>query len=216
MAYEVNTILEQQIHYTANNQQCINVVHWVPNQPGIGPIQDLVLSFLGLQALNNAGTFPHDMAALMSNEVDIHTVTMQVIYPTRYVKLSVDVVIPGANAFTCNAQNLAAVFTKRGVQANKQNVGSFHLGGIPNNMSVFGELNKVNYSVPLGVMADTLAAQFADAGAGVTYTPVIANRTTVIVDGKPHTRITNWKVINEAFVQPQTRTMRRRTVGLGI
>lgn len=216
MGVAINAIMEAKVIYNANGQELQNVLHYAPNVTGVGTEIDITDGFLTVFNSNAVGTLIETMQQCMSQEVEIYELTAQLVHPTRFIVRSVDVSYFGAVNSPCDAQNVAAVFTKRGSQANKHNVGSFHLGGLPLNLLQHGLLSQVLYEVKLNNLRDAIALPVDDPVSGITWSAAILNRTKTLVGTKYKYPITGRSIIFEMKDQPQVRTMRRRTVGLGI
>src|SRR5678815_586918 len=152
----------------------------------------------------------------MSNQVEIHKCTAQLIFPTRFIIRSAETNYFGTVNSPCDAQNTTATFTKRGQAANKHNIGSFHLGGLPISMLQQGLLAEILFGPKLAALKTALLNVVNDVVAGIVWTPAILNKTKTIVDGKPHYTVTGRTIVFETERHNQVRTMHRRTVGLGI
>jgi hypothetical protein len=101
---------------------------------------------------------------------------------------------------------VAAVITKRTAFAGRWAVGSFHLGGLPQNAYVNGTLEPT-FKTSVGLVAAQLLEDITIAIVGGVYEPVIVHPVAAH-DGST--------VLRETDVQDTLRVMRRRTVGLGI
>jgi len=135
-------------------------------------------------------------------------IDIQMIKPARYVQIPYVKTMPGTHTSTTgllDTPNLAAVITRRGVNATRKGVGSVHIP-IPLDVSVIneGELTG-GYKALLTVHAAQMQADIAVPG-NATLKPVIYNPTS-----QP-----DFSYIGAAFYQEYVRTMRRRTKGVGI
>ncbi|PSM54836.1 hypothetical protein C4L39_26140 [Clostridium diolis] len=100
--------------------------------------------------------------------------------------------------------NVAAAITKRGETANRHNVGTIHMPGVPASWVTNGLLNEDAVEA-YGLFALEMKSEQAPAGTDVIFSPVMFNRAAPL---------TSQTVVDTALKIP-TRVMRRRTVGLG-
>lgn len=130
----------------------------------------------------------------------------QLIAPQRIRKLFIPVNASGTNTSISTTANLAAVITRRGIQASRRQIGSIHvpfpnLDDATSNGTVPGPLFTL-----LGNLAPFLREQFEDI-AGTVWQPVLLRAKDVsIADAVP---------LSNTTVQTTVRTMRSRTVGHG-
>lgn len=217
MAYENNTIIEARVHYVANLQQCMNVVHYFPTNNGVGPVRDLVRGFLNAFKSVAVGTLIYGMKQLTSTDVVFNRVTAQAIFPTRWILEEVeDFSDTGDIDERCNAQNVQMCFTKKGDLGNRHNVGSFHLGGLPDAIFKLGGWDEPTIDPRIGAMLTGLEWRPNDVANGIEYAPTILNKTKVIVDGKPKYVVSGQTFQTAVIFKPELRVMPRRTVGRGI
>lgn len=218
MAYEANAIIEARVEYVANGQRCMNVVHYRPSVPGVGPVRDLVAAFLVSFQQDAAGTLIRGMKRNQASDVIIDLVTAQAIWPTRYVKQETEeyAVVGDIDAAPCSAQNVQMCITKKGALGNRHNVGHFHLGGLPETSYQQGLINVGGLGARIGELLTGLEWKPEDAVNGITYTPVILNKTKVVIAGKDKYVISGSTVQEHVEFNEALRVMRRRTVGLGI
>lgn len=216
MAYDANTFVELRIEYIVNDQLCMNVLHYRPGVPGVGPVRDLVASFLAAVVGQGAGGLLDSMAQLMSQETAISRVVAQPVFPVRYRINELDVNIPGVKASTISRQNTGLTLTKRGDLGNRTNIGSFHLGGMGDASFAFGEIAPGEFA-RVGTLANNLKFTITDAVEGIDYYPVIANKEKIPDTDPPKYRFKGSTVITDVDVPDiSARVMRRRTLRLGI
>ena len=138
-------------------------------------------------------------------QVACDNIWVQCIYPTRVRKLVFVKNVLGSNAGTASTANVAASIERRGVLANKHNVGRIQVPGCTDAISV------VNGSIPAGAYLtslNNLAAKIilpATTAGGSVLGPVLTKNP---VDA-------TFANITEAFAKTTVRVMRRRTVGVG-
>lgn len=217
MAYPDNTVVEVRLVYECNGQTLMNVTHWDPDNNGAGAtpfeLSELLADFITTQPA--PGLF-QTMLAMMAQNVTFTRIDCQAIWPTRYRAYSLGLNNPGQIAADCEAQNLQAAIEKVGEIANRHNLGSFHLGGLPATSYNNGELTAGTLTA-LDLVAEALKTPLVVAGPpAVTYSPVILNKEKVIIDGKPKYNIIGWSPVFTTIAKEELRCMTRRTVGRGI
>lgn len=217
MAIPNDAILEWKIMYEVNGQLCMNVLHFSigSNVPGDQPIP-AADGFLTANGVFGNGTVLGEMKRIMSEDVFLKEHTAQWIYPVRYIvrhALLGEQCIGDAGA---NAQNIAAVITKYGNLGKRSNVGSFHLGGLPDSQFDHGFLND-NTWTKMKVLATAMLVDLSDGGVtGIHYIPSILNKTKVPNTTPPKFVVSGATVFEIAIAQKSLRTMHRRTVQLGV
>lgn len=162
-------------------------------------------------ALANAA---HDMVtklrALMTADYSLTDVTCQRILPVRMTIASFATGgLAGTRAGTCDTANVAAVFTRKTAFAGRKQRSTIHLPGVSNADIASGALS-AGYIADLTTYAlETRDAQTiaASGGGNINLQPVIVHRPLGAA---------NFDDIVDADVNNLCRTMRRRTVGLGI
>lgn len=135
----------------------------------------------------------------------LNEIWSQPIYPTRFAKQILTPALAGTSTFASEAQNLAAVITRRGVPAARWAISSLH---VPS-PTVAAWVLSGSLTAAAKAVLTTLATFCSDPVttlAGHVLTPVIP-RGPAAGDGVD---------IEQAFVQTSVRVMRRRTKGLGI
>lgn len=217
MAIPVDSILEIKVGYRINDQQCYNVLHY-KTIGELATADELTTSdwVVANMAGNANGEFPGEFKEVMSSDVVLNELTAQWIYPVRFrVSRAVPNVL-GAVVSPCNAQNLQACIGKRGDLGNRHNVGSVHVGGLPNSAIVSGNIG-AGFLPDLEALKTFLADEINLEGdvAKVVY-PAILNKTKVIVDGKPKYIVSGSTQVTAWDVRDTVRTQRTRTKGKGI
>lgn len=217
MAYDLNTIIECKLQYTANAQKCFNVLHYLPDVIGTGFTITAMLNGLLNKLTNNIGFgWTFEVKGLMSADVSIDLVTAQVVYPTRYILQSKLVGINGTDVLTCKAQNVAATFKKQGVLANKHNIGSYHTGGLASGAYNAGELTAGFLTLMDNFITRFLGATMVDGVSPVNYFPAILNKTKVPGTSPPKYAISGASPVVAWTPQTTLRTQRTRNIGKGI
>jgi hypothetical protein len=132
-------------------------------------------------------------------------VAIQQIAPTRIIPQVYAKNINGDYLISLDASNLAAVITRRGVNATRGDVGSVHIP-CPIDPTVFVDGDwTVVYRDKLTAHAGVMQTNLALTG-GATLSPVIYHRG----------QVPNFSYVGSAFYQANLRVMRRRTKGIGI
>lgn len=169
--------------------------------------QEAALTRLDAAFSLSGGLYDKYLACIPA-QFDLTEVWMQVISPARYVKFTFTT---GAGlgtlaANTLTSANAAAVIVRRGELGNRSNVSTLHvpLGQTAGCMSL-GNLG-ADVQTPLADLATQMKAQVSTTTVIGTYIPVI-NHGPNVGDFSP---------IVSTTVKQTVRTMRRRTVGLGI
>lgn len=221
---DTSKILEVRIGYLANDQQNYNVLHYYVNEEGPAADSPLELAEDVVTKLSagadDPGELVHSMRALMGANVEINTIAAQGIWSPRFRAFTGVVTgLPGLSANNCNAQNVAAVIEKYGEGGDRRNVGSIHIGGLPQDAYVEGSLTPAAV-VLLEAIGDAylagLTVETSVVGEPITYSPAILNREKVILDGKPTWPIIGYKEVVGMSAKTALRVMRRRTKGYGI
>lgn len=219
MAWPEDEIVEIKIGYLVNDQQCYNVLHYVADGtfPGFDPF-DLSSALLNTfdNQLATAGTLLNDMRLFMGPNVTINRLSVQGIYPTRYRAVVGAYTSAGLATADCNAQNVTAVIQKFGLGGERKDIGSFHLGGLSEEVYTAGELDEGPFG-NLQSLAENLEAPLVvDEVEDQTYTPVILNKEKIVVDGKDRYIISGFTEIFGTDAKRTIRTQRSRTKGYGI
>lgn len=205
MGRPVGSILQASIESLVNGQRLLNVLHYkVEAESTEADVKDEQENFA--TQLNAVGGIVPKMQAAMSIEATISQVVVQFIRPERFARSTLEIDDTGTIASDCNAQNVAAVITKRTAFAGRWAVGAFHLGGVPVNGYVAGNLEPA-YKAFVLALAEQLLEPIVIPIVGGTYVPVLVH---------PIGEHGGSTELAETEVQDTLRVMRRRTVGLGI
>jgi hypothetical protein len=152
-----------------------------------------------------------DFLDVMADAYTLNEAWFQMIFPTRIRKAILERNLTGEIAATTVQQNLAAVISRHGVTADRQNNGGVHLV-LPNGAthSGLGLLTQA-YKDLLAPLALAMLEPIPLAVGGSTY---VAKP--VLIHVEPGSGIVSAREIVATNVQDTVRVMRRRTVGLGI
>lgn len=210
-----NPIMELRIHYTANAQKCMNVLHYATRDPvlGVEPA-DVTLSFVNTWDGAGASTWMAAIRAIQSSQVHITRLTGQLIWPTRYLAVYKAVDYVGQQAGSCEVQNIQASIQKFGQLGNRHNIGAFHLGGLPTNLATTGSLTAAAKTL-LTNLADELLVDAADGITAAQWIPVILNKESYMDGDKKKWRIIGWTDLWGTEAKDEIRVMYRRTKGVG-
>ncbi len=190
-----------------NSERYMNVLHYrtITQPTGTPSITDELNSIIN--ALIAVGGVHPLLLAIMAQNVTNHFIRAQEVDPIRSVLWEVANAGAGLVAQDATTGNISAVLTKRTDFAGRDQVGSFHLAGVPETEYADGQLNNVG-----GWYGDflTFGSRLLDNIVTTTngiYEPVLWHKN---AQPRTATRVTQF------LIQPQVRIMHRRTVGLGI
>jgi hypothetical protein len=217
MAIPANSILELKVGYLVNSQQCFNVFHY-KSLAEIATGDELTSQEWVVETMgeNANGEFPGEFAKLMSDDVVTNYFSAQWIWPVRWKLSFNNITGTGAIAEPCTAQNLQLCINKSGDLGNRHNVGSLHIGGLPETAYVGGDLTGAHLTLANALknfLGQTL--ELMGDPAQPVY-PAILNKEKVIVDGKEKYVISGSTQITAFDVRTTLRTQRTRTKGHGI
>jgi len=208
MGRPAGSVLEVRINGEVFAQKCMTVLHYrvigaSSLDPG-GPEETDFLDTISIGA-------PFDiMSAYTSCQGATYLNTRmdaQYVASTRYVNVSKVIAEPGLRVGAVTAQNVSAVVTKRTVFAGRDQVGSYHLPGIRASDYASGKL-VAGLITDLGTLNGVLAQNVISTVGGGEYQPVLYHRGEIAPN--------NVDVITQWVVQDSIRTMRRRTLGVGM
>lgn len=203
----VGDIVEVSFIGTAFEQLILNILHYrvTVQAPGTttvqGDLANIALSF----AVGGDNDLASLMVPLLSTNYGMDFVKAQAVFPVRYASVQVASVIQGTGG-TGARTNDAGVITKRTQLSGRDQVGSIHLGPLPDDLVNSGQVTN-DWLTAANTLGDAMLLVVSPTG-GPTMEPVLWHRT-VPASGQYSTRITN------TIAQDTVRTMRRRTVRLG-
>jgi hypothetical protein len=216
MALPVGNIMEYKIGYTVNGQKCLNVLHFNADEPTSGDtIPDITDSFLATNSNSNPGTIIDSMRALMGANAQINLVTAQLIYPQRWRMSSTTVAFTGNGTLPCQAQNVQASVQKKGDIADKHNIGAMHLGGLAAEFWANGLLTAGAFTL-LEDLAAALLVPLEDGLGTATYELVMPKKRPIPNTDPIRYEIFGYTLVTQTIPRQELRTMRRRTIGVGI
>lgn len=218
MATPQNSVFECMIKYVVNGQVCRNVWHYRNSAPFVTPTPKDVAIQLSVTKMGlTAGHFPPEFAGVMSTDAVFDEASVQPIYPVRWRRIQASLSpLSGGIAQDCEAQNVAGVISKFGELATRRELGSMHVGGVPEGMLNAGELDPA-YVTMLDGLATTLFTPFnlTVSGETVSMVPCILNKANEGTPEDPDWQIVGSAPIDDWDVQNEIRTMRSRTKGRG-
>lgn len=205
MAYTINpgAILEIAIEGTLNGQQFISLFPFKftdgdPSADGRATAQAVLAVAMG------AARLKAKYAACIVDAVNDMHMYAQWIYPIRYAYIAAaGADFGGLIGETAFPQNVAAAITKIGAQANRSNIGTLHMPAVPSTWVIDGLLTPDAVTAYSGLGTEILADIVVETGR--TFDQVIYHR----VNGSLSAKVEQFQV------QPTSRVMRRRTVGVG-
>lgn len=152
------------------------------------------------------GLFARYLACCPDN-LDAVATWIQKVYPLRYAKRIYAPILTngtvGTDAVTANIQ---ASITRRGELGTRESVSHLNVPAPTTSVEALVGEWEAGYKVTLNALATALPSQVNVLAGNVSFKPTIINSPQPIP----------WTDIAEAFIQTEVRTMRRRTVRLGI
>lgn len=139
-----------------------------------------------------------------SQDLDYNRLTAQRVYPARTTFWNEPFTATGGDMSSCDAQNIAASLTKRSLFPGRKGVGRIQIGGLGQDAYLAGELTNA---------FQTLANAYGASLLGSIPFPGTTMRARLCTNGGINALDS---VVFSCDVQETLRTMRRRTVGLGI
>jgi hypothetical protein len=136
----------------------------------------------------------------------LNNIWAQLIFPTRWAKLVFPRGDSGAFPQDASTANLAAVITRKGIQANKKNIGSLHVPTSNLDPGMTTGLISTGLKTALGILAGAMLTVVTTPG-GTVFAPCLFP--------PKATTVGQAVFLNTAYAQNTVRVMRRRTVGVG-
>ena len=207
MAVNIGAIVEVSIVSSVFDQLIMTVLHYaVTTAPAE---QDALVSQQNLSTLlNESGTYDilTPYVAACSNDLTVNTLSVQYIYPTRYVRGGVATSFQGAIGTTCKSANYSAMIEKVSNLAGRKNRGAIHMPAVPQTEVTSGKLSNDQLTRYSTLSTALKAIVFETDGPG-RWQPCILHRTRPLNGTYAPWTFTNFfKTV---------RVQRRRTVGLG-
>lgn len=193
------------------NQTILNTFYYRIDELGTAPLPtDLQAESILADALTAGGAdvLQTLFLACLPQNYTLSEVWVQKVFPARYRKHVEAEAAEGTIAADALATNLAAVISRFGIEANRHNIGSVHIGPIPTGATwqVDGQVTST-YKAALIAFGGAMLEEIDLLGSNkIKWVPTLfaAVGTPVHAD------------IQTTVAQDTVRVMRRRTVGLGI
>jgi len=187
-----------------NGQETITTVHYrYANLTGTIPDGRAAIIYV-LTQIRMAGGWFEKYLACISGAVTGIQLYGQWITNTRYAYATDGVAAASGDlAATVMPQNVAMVVTRRGDLADRKNISTLHLPGVPASEVAAGVLS-LDQQIALNDFANASIQPFVLTGGQELY-PCAFNRNDPSFS----------RILTESFAQQTVRVMRRRTVGLG-
>lgn len=208
MGLFVNDVVEVSFQGTVNGQRCLTTRPYAVTvaDPGTTQVQDLQ-NIASQFAANVAGSASNLYLACCGANYVLGSIRAQKISPDRSAFALVGVGRAGTFGGQCEAQNLAGTIIYRTNSAGRNQIALTHMPGVSNTAFSGGELDPL-YSGAL----DTLALFFRS---GQLFPPTSLELLPVIYH-RPLVGAGTFDFITSSTAQDGLRTMRRRTVRVGI
>lgn len=144
---------------------------------------------------------------VMPSNYELVSARLQVVQPTRTRFVDEAIGNPGLLADPATTANVAMSIKRVAAVPGRTGVGRMQLV-IPNEVIQGGEIDQAYYVGALDNWRQHMEAEFTTATPAATWVPVIF--------GVNSFGVAHWSPVISTAVLPTVRTMRRRTVGLGI
>jgi hypothetical protein len=208
MAAPLNSILEVGIRGRANSQVLLTILHYrVSVVAGTSDTIQEQVNFLNAINATGANSLVNPYLAAVSNQYTMDEITAQFVAATRLRRSTQVVGTAGSLAGNVNAQNVAAVITKRTAFGGRKQLGSVHLGGLPDSSFVLGMVSAAQLAL-MTTLATALNQTVTPVVGAGSYVPVLWHRNDAVQPSSDR--------VTDHTPQTTLRVMRRRTVGLGI
>lgn len=206
MGLPIDAVVEVTIIGDLFGQTTMNVFHYKVTtiSTTVNPLTE-VRDLINQHFVQPGGVISDAYQPAVPNELFIRNVTGQTVAPTRQRRVTALGIQTGGGGVSVTP-NLQASITLQTDLAGRNQIGGKRIP-MPSSQSSNGETTAL-YEASLDSLATACRTPLAVTLGGGVYAPVIYHR------GKPVGL--NSTVITAAFPQRQTRTIRRRTVGLGI
>ncbi len=203
----VNDVVQVILRANVSSQVNLNVLHYrVTTSTGAATYFEQMDAIAAEMGTPGGVGIVGETSRLQSEDYLYDWVQTQKVGPVRSLYTRTALGAPGTVVEPCNAVNVSAVITKQTEIPGRGFSGSFHIGGLPPSAYEFGQLTNATI-VQMNVICAALAADLSLLAGALRLTPVCFSQTGGI-GGETNT------IVN-CFPQPQLRTMRRRTLGLG-
>jgi len=206
MPLAVNEIVQLTYKGQYAGQRIMLVTNWkvVSNTSTDPLITDLNKVITLFKATGAADPLTKYLACLATNAT-ITVVRAQVVRPSRSLFMEDYITQPGTGAGSARTGNIASTVTRVSQAAGRKGVSTSHLGPIPDVSSLAGSLEAAQIAANDAWATEFIADQVAGA-AEILLTPVILHPVGALITSS---------TIVTYRLGATTRTMRRRTVGVG-
>jgi hypothetical protein len=195
---------------TLFDQTVMNVLHYVIDgepDPMTTVPQDLnnfLQEFIGNGLVANDRVTPY--LAMFATVYTLQLVRAQRISTERSVLVDAPLGVPGTATGTPGTVNIGTAVTWRTLRSGRRFVSTTHIGGIPSTATVGGVITNAYRNIVNNWAQPTLQG-IVEPASTLLFTPGIYHKK------PPGPNFDDWQ---SYVLQTTTRTMRRRTVGLGI
>lgn len=207
MGLQINDLVQVTYNATFEGQQIRYVLHYRCMTNGNGSIPEVDLNTMSSFFVDQAAC-PLFAAMLDCHVADFHFTGAACtrVWPVKTTTMMNPVDIVGEVIDTGMPPNVSVVITKRTLQQGRRGRGSLHLSGVPIPWTLNGEI-VVASAGPWNALAEQLYSVLTPSPPSLNIEPVLYHPTL----------ITNpWSKLFNARLETTTRTMRRRTVRVGI
>jgi len=206
MALPANAIIAFTYRGSLLNQTTLNTVHYrVSNPSSIVTVKEEMEEFL--KRFTAVG--PNDILTAyrqaLPDNFFLRQAVLQPVYPTRYRRVAATLTQQGA-ADPSEVSNVQAAITFNTIKAGRNQIGGIRVPQTPANAQ--GGSWIPAWLNTLEIVGDVFSTLLVAGLGGGSYQPVIFHRSP---NANPR-----WDDISDFIVQPTTRVIRRRTVGVGI
>lgn len=204
MGLAVNDVVALTYQGTFAGQQIRYTLHWRVSTAGSSTTPELDLLAMATNFSLTGNTLTGLLQACHVDSFNFDAVSAQRVYPTRTIRMNVLSSFPGVVAETGLPPNVAVVITKRTLTPGRQGLGSLHLAGVSQTWVTDGEVTTIT---DYNALAAQMASSATIPAVSMTVEPGLFNP--ILAPG-------HFSRMFDAFLQLTTRTMRRRTVRIGI
>lgn len=205
MPINAGEIIEVVYEGTLLGQKILNTLHYKVTVPSGTPSVLTALGFFG--ATFTGGSVSPTLAFLncLPQNYTLDRIRFQKITAPRSIASYKNIGLPGTRPVNVESSNQAIVISKRAEVAGRHNIGSLHLAGVAQQDM---DMGKVGFSLlaQMSILASKMANLVPATGDPLEAVPVILNRLNPALS----------ELLYQPYPQTTVRTMRRRTVGLGI
>jgi hypothetical protein len=199
------SIIQATFRYTCAGQRLLNICHFVNDvdiDGEIPAIQATMANYIGSSV--SAVSPARKIISLLPENITLDFVRVQVIRDNRWAYTQKDVGLDGELTAT-PVPNICVVLTKRTIDSDPDQVGAFHLPGVPADEMADGFVS-LDFRTTVRDEMEFLVSPMTWSPGAPDIFPVILHPPLVVPD---YTKVAS------IIVQPEVRVMVRRTVGRG-